>query len=44
MHGRLISNNIILAYETLHTMTIRQKGKGGSMALKLDMTKAYDRL
>lgn len=41
---KLISDNIILAYEALHTMTTRQKGKKGSMALKLDMAKAYDRL
>ena len=39
---RLISNNILVAFETLHSM---QKYKGGSygyMALKLDMSKAYD--
>lgn len=41
---KLISDNIILAYKALHTMTTRQKGKEGSMALKLDIAKAYDRL
>ena len=41
---RLISNNILVAFETLHSM---QKYKGGSygyMALKLDMSKAYDQV
>lgn len=35
-------DNIILAYETLHTMKSRRKSKRGSMALKLDMSKAFD--
>lgn len=33
-----------MAFETLHTMDTRLKGKEGFMALKLDMSKAYDRL
>jgi hypothetical protein len=39
---RLISDNILVAFETLHTMDTRLKGKEGFMALKLDMSKAYD--
>jgi len=39
--GRLISDNIIAAYKTLHTMN-NMKGKHNFMALKLDMSKAYD--
>jgi hypothetical protein len=39
---RLITNNILVAYETLHTMSKRMKGKKGYMAIKLDMSKAYD--
>ena len=39
--GRLITDNVLLAYETLHTMHYRKKGKKGSMALKLDVSKAY---
>jgi hypothetical protein len=42
--GRLISNNVLAAYETLHTMHTRLKGKQGYMAVKLDMSKAYDRV
>lgn len=40
--GRLIIDNILLAYKTLHTMHCRKKGKNGSLALKLDISKAYD--
>ena len=42
--GWLITDNILVAYETLHTMHSRKKGKKGSMALKLDISKAYDRV
>ena len=40
--GRLITNNVLVAYDMLHTMHARKKGKKGSMALKLDISKAYD--
>jgi hypothetical protein len=42
--GRLITNNIPVAFEKLHTMNERMKGCKGYMALKLDMNKAYDRV
>ena len=42
--GRLISDNVLAAYETLHTMNTGMRGKKGFMAIKLDMTKAYDRV
>lgn len=42
--GRLIADNITVAYEALHTMNSKLVGKTGYMALKLDMSKAYDRV
>lgn len=42
--GRLITDNILIAFEALHTMDTRMKGKEGHMALKLDMSKAYKRV
>ena len=41
---RLLTDNILVAYESLHTMHGRKKGKKGSLALKLDINKAYDRV
>ena len=42
--GRLITDNVLVAYEMLHTMHSRKKGKKGSLALKIDISKAYDRI
>ncbi|CAM8982799.1 unnamed protein product [Rhodiola kirilowii] len=42
--GRLITDNILLAHEISHSMRCNDKAKTGSMSLKLDMSKAYDRI
>ena len=42
--GRQIVDNIILAHESIHHLNNKRQGKDGYMALKLDMSKAYDRV
>lgn len=42
--GRLKSDNIMIAYEVMHYMKRKNSGKQAWMALKLDMSKAYDRV
>lgn len=42
--GQLIYDNILTAYELLHTMQTQKKWGTGKMAIKLDMSKAYDRI
>lgn len=44
VHGWLIIDNIIIAYETLHSMINKYKGSNKFMALKLDMSKVYNRI
>jgi hypothetical protein len=42
--GRIISDNILLAYELTHYLQNKRTGGPGYAALKLDMSKAYDRV
>ena len=41
---RSITDNILISFESLHYMKTHSSGREGSMALKLDMSKAYDRV
>ena len=42
--NRLITDNILVAFESLNCMKNMSTGKTGYMAIKLDMSKAYDRV
>jgi hypothetical protein len=42
--GKLITDNILLAYETTHFMRMCKGGRDGLAAVKLDMSKAFDRV
>jgi len=42
--GRLITDNVLLAYEMTHYLRNKRTGKEGCAAIKLDMSKAYDRV
>lgn len=42
--GRLITDNVLTAFEILHSMHTRMWSRVGFMGLKLDMNKFYDRV
>lgn len=42
--GRLISDNVLLTYKMLHTFRKKKGGRQRLTTLKLDMSKAYDRV
>ena len=41
---RLITNNVLVTFETMHCINQWSKGKEGLMAIKLDMSKAFDQI
>lgn len=41
---RLITDNVLVAFETMHSIDQRKKGKEALMAIKLDMSQAYSRV
>ncbi|XP_042983206.1 uncharacterized protein LOC122312616 [Carya illinoinensis] len=42
--GRLITDNVLVAYEMVHFLRRKRSGKDGFMSLRLDMSKAYDQI
>ena len=42
--GRAICDNVLAAFEVIHYMKRKTKGKRGNVALKIDISKAYDRI
>ena len=44
LSGRLITDNVLVAFELMHYLEHKKEGKDGFTAIKLDMSKAYDRL
>lgn len=41
---RSIHDNVIIAFETLHALKNKRRGREGDVALKIDISKAYDRI
>ena len=44
VYGRLITDNVLVAFKAMHHISKKKSGKVGEMALQLDMSKTYDRI
>lgn len=44
IQGRSITDNVLIAFEMIHHMRLKNRGVEGEVALKLDISKAYDRV
>ncbi|XP_048234330.1 uncharacterized protein LOC125370918 [Ricinus communis] len=44
VENRLIRDNIMISFEIMHFLSRKKQGKEGLVALKLNMSKAYDRV
>ena len=44
VHGSLITDNVLVAFEAMHHIIQKRSGQKGEIALKLDMSTTYDRV
>lgn len=42
--GRVITDNVLIAHEIMHALKIKKRCANSFMAIKTDISKAYDRI